>query len=95
MAATEDVGIVEGSKKDGKKQEEGDKKVVAELGVLFGPKGGWVGMPGKQLGWHKRRGGWAGHIPQHRGPLHTARPAHCSCCRKARSPRCHSLGLSR
>lgn len=41
------------------------------------------------------RCGWAGHVPQPRGPLHTAHSAHSSCCRKARSPRCHSLGLSR
>lgn len=53
MAATEEVGIREGGRKDGKKQEEGGRKVVAELAVLFGPKGGWVGTPGMQLGWRK------------------------------------------
>lgn len=53
MVTTEEVGIGEGGRKGGKKQEEGGRKAMAKLGLLFGPKGGWVGMPGEQLGWRK------------------------------------------
>ena len=55
MAATEEVRIGEGGRKGGKKQEEGSRKAVAELGVLFGPKGG--SGAGMGLAW-RGRAGW-------------------------------------
>lgn len=85
-----------------KKQDEGGRKAVAELGVLFGPKRGgcWCGpvqcecqlstWVGTRV--HVQAEGWVGWPHP---PALWSHPVHFSCCRKARSPWCHSVGLSR
>lgn len=69
IVAVEEVGIREGGREGGRKQEKGGRKVVAELRALFGPKGGggmaWTQHGAAGLGWHTgacARGGVGGLV---------------------------------